>query len=208
MTLRLKNYMKSSSFHSLLNKSEEKLSPTIELTNSFEKKQYKHIESLDKKTIEALFSYTTTDYIDLHKYIDKNINKRSNQKLEKKIELIDKAIRSAPKNSRDITVYKGFDLSKESFDLFRARFTSVSLDKRAALKFTGNNKCCLLKIKIPKDSNILIIYTISHIPHEKEILIPKNSYIHINNIKLHDNMVIYEASLSTKPVITFTSASK
>ena len=79
MSLKLKNYIKSSSFHSLLSKSQEKLSPTIELTNSFEKKQYKHIESFDKKTIEAIYSYTTTDYIDFHNYIDKNTNKQINK---------------------------------------------------------------------------------------------------------------------------------
>ena len=157
--------------------------------NKYEKKQCEYLAGLSKDTLESLHCYMTDNYHVIHnilrkgKYTDPDFQYydcTTDMDETVMIKHIDKAIKNSPKTTKDIFVYRGVDLDNYSF--FDKSFISTSYKKITPIEFMTMNKNNknpgLLKIKVPKNSNILNLYCIYDFQHE--VLLPRNSYFTID----------------------------
>lgn len=92
----------------------------------------------------------------------------------------DQMFEMVPPINEDIFVYRGINTSQnELVKIQNKGYISTTYDINIAKHFSGSN--CILKIRIPRGSKILPIEKISFYPTEKEILLPRNSYLLVGN---------------------------
>jgi hypothetical protein len=120
---------------------------------------------------------------------------------------IDKIIKNSPPTTSPLLVYVSNNI--ETFDKIVNNntllygFVSCSLDLQTTFHFMDfenkylNEKCCLKLIKIPKDSRVLYLPTLSSHDNEAEILISKNSIFKVISIneKFNYNKELYNQNI-------------
>ena len=115
---------------------------------------------------------------------------RSNISSIKKLTMlkdIERAFKLIPPLKDDLIVYRAVNADKSSdIDKKIKILTSTSYDIRTTLTFI-KNKCCIMKIKIPKGSRVLCMDTLSYFSgdvNEFEILLPPGG----NFVEINDNI--------------------
>ncbi len=112
-------------------------------------------------------------------------------------------IQHAPALSKDVIVYRGIDeqVFPEEKIIQKAKklgsleqfmgFQSTSLDAGVGINFAGT-KCCLFRIKIPKNSHVVFMEFVTGFHEEKEILLPALSSLEYSEHEAERHFVIPE----------------
>ena len=158
--------------------------------------QMAYVESLSPEIKSAIVEYTDTAFRELNRRLRNGIVLDSTHR--EMIELLDDAFDGVPVTKNPITVYRGIS---GTFVSDIVSYISASYDPNVAKSFSGKH-CCRLKILIPAGSAILPIETISNLPHEQEILLPRfgefivtNTGIDTDGVQTYDLVYIPENSV-------------
>lgn len=169
----------------------------IDTKNEWTKKAIEWIQYFKHSTNTPL-STQYWIYIYLLKNKQITFNAISNAAMEYKKDL-SRIISNSPKTQSRMVVYRGVNSDfylrgQPSKNLFHAKaFLSTSLKATHATKYTEpfqyhidkniTGKCCIKRIVIPKNSNVLFITGLSYFPHEMEILLNINSKFYVTSNK-------------------------
>ena len=138
----------------------------------------KRTEKLSSDEVDAIEQYTKSDdYAEMNDYL--RTGETGNDYFDRQTQLLNSAI-SKSEVSEDITVWRGVsraDLritNEEVSELSIKSFTSTSLSRSVADKFSGDNHkdAVIYKITVLKGSHAIDAMGISMKPEEREILLP------------------------------------
>jgi hypothetical protein len=117
-------------------------------------------------------------------------------------------IKNAPKNSKQMVVYRGvrnqFFMQKSERDIYRnVGFVSTSLDIDIAKEFQkpvsqhDDVKCCIQRVLLPKGTISIVLFPLSNFQDEKEVLLPTGVLYKLQNKKVLKSFYRYQEDAST-----------
>lgn len=159
----------------------------------FIREQTEFIKQLRDYQRDALLLYTTSMYSKINNYLQGDLHDIDGFEImiiQDTINIIDDIFSKAPKLKHNLTLFRGLDMPnikdkryKKPIPLHGLQgkykgYMSGSTRPAIASNFVRND-CCLLEVKIPKNTSVIYMSPISQFSFENEVLLPRNSIINI-----------------------------
>lgn len=136
--------------------------------------QYRFVDSLPLDVKNIVYNYTDDSYKQLNEKLRSNILLSKQERIL--VDTLDDLFDDISLLTETLIVYRG--ISKYyPFENINT-FISTSLDKNVSISFSGKY-CCILQIILPPGSKVIPLRSMSKLPGEEEILLPRNGNFQI-----------------------------
>lgn len=157
--------------------------------------QNKYIDTLSDTVKDSVSYYGYDGYRAVNRYLETGeiIQGADRDTVVSTIRHLDSIIENAPPLTGDIVVYRGINLPTIQSSRYKTPsplmnfvgkhkgFVSTSLDENVSSVFL-ENKCCILKITVPKNKKALYLSGVTD-SSEEEVLFARNSIIEITSFE-------------------------